>query len=457
MFDYDVLVLGGGPGGYVAAIRAAQRGLRTCLVEKEELGGVCLNRGCIPTKTLLKTAEVYHTVQQAADFAVLGVARDALQVDMAKLQQRKKRVVKKLTGGVKLLLKNNGVSVLAGEGVFQDAHTLMVNGAPVSAAEIIIATGSAPASLPVSIAADAQVIDSDGALALSELPPRIAIVGGGVIGVEFAYLLRQLGSEVEIIEFLPRILSMVDAEIAEQAALALQKAGIRLHTGARVTEIDAAGVVFIQDGETQRVDAPLTLVATGRKPCLDGYGLEHTGVATERGAIVTDSRLRTNIPHIHAIGDVNGKSMLAHTASMEGLVAVADICGEPREMSYAAIPSCIYIQPEIAACGMTEDEARQHYGDLLVGRFPLAANGKATVEGVNEGMIKLIIRAADHVIVGAHLRSIHATDMIGGIAALIEAGMTAEQAAETVFPHPTVSEIIPEAFHAALGKAIHSA
>lgn len=457
MYDYDVLVLGGGPGGYVAAIKAAQQGMKTCLVEKDELGGVCLNRGCIPTKTLLKTAEVYHTLRHSADFAVRGVDAAALSVDMEKLQQRKKRVVKKLTGGVKLLLKNNNVTVLSGAGSFLDGHSLRVNETEVSAAQIIIATGSVPAALPVAVAADAPLIDSDAALELRELPERIVIIGGGVIGVEFAYLLHQLGVAVDIVEYMPRLLPMIDEEIAQQAAAALKKAGIGLYASARVTEIDAQGVVFAQDGTRQRLDAPLILAATGRRPRIDGFGLENTGVITERGAIVTDSRLRTNIPHIYAIGDVNGKSMLAHTASAEGLVAVANICGAQREMSYDAIPSCVYIQPEIAAVGLGEAEARERYGEPLVGRFPLAANGKAAVEGMAEGMIKVIVAPESHVIVGAHIRGVHATDMIGGVAALIAARVTAEQAANAVFPHPTVSEIIPEALHAALGKAIHSA
>jgi len=456
MYDYDLIVLGGGPGGYVAAIKAAQSGLKTCLIEKDRVGGVCLNRGCIPTKTLLKSAEVYRTVREAAAFGVLGVDSSAVRVDMQEVQKRKNQVVKKLTGGVSLLLKANGITLLTGEGRFLDSHTLQVGDKQVSADYIIIATGSSPAALPAETDPAAQVIGSDEALELESLPESIVIIGGGVIGIEFAYLLNILGVDVTVLEFLPTILSMLDQEVSTAVTAALRKAGVKIHTSAKVTAVAADRVCYELDGKSESVPASLVLSATGRRANLTGYGLENTGVQTGASGIVTDEHLRTNVPHLYAIGDVNGKAMLAHTASGEALAAVADICGRPAGMDYRAIPNCIYLHPEIAAVGLNETEARQRYGQVLVGRFPLSANGKATVEGENEGFIKVIVKASDHQLLGAHLWCSRATDMIGGFAALIKAEAVADDLIAAVFPHPTVSEIIPEAFHSAFGKPIHS-
>lgn len=455
MADYDIIVLGGGPGGYVAAIKGAQMGQKVCLIEKDKLGGVCLNRGCIPTKTMLKTVEIFNNIKESQLFAVTDIALENIKVDMQKLQKRKAGIVGRLTGGVADLLKANGVDVFACEALFRDKQTIIAGGKEITAKNIIIATGSVPMSLPISISDDAPVICSDEALDLDYLPERVAIIGGGVIGVEFAHIFRRFGADVTIIELLDGILPMFDADITRVVTGALRKSGIKLQTFSQVLSISGNKVVYRSAAGEAELQADIILVATGRKPYTTGFGLEKTGVKTERGAIVTDYEMRTNIPGIYAIGDVNGKSMLAHTAFMEALVAIRNICGEAAEMNYERIPSCVYLHPEIAAIGLSEVEAKKKYARIKVGRFPLAANGKALVEGSTEGLIKVIVAEPYNEIVGVHIYGIHSTDMIGGISIAMQAEAAAEDIAAAIFPHPTVSEIIPEAFHAALGKAIH--
>jgi dihydrolipoamide dehydrogenase len=459
--NYDIAIIGGGPGGYVAAIKAAQWGKKVCLIEKGELGGVCLNEGCIPTKTLLKSVDVLHTVRNCARFGVTGVETSPAAINMGKLQQRKRTVIKKLTGGVGYLLQGNGVKVVRGSAAFVDKDTLKVNGEEIKAAHIIIATGSRSAKLPIPVSAGdkgvpAPIITSTEALELTEIPPEILIIGGGVIGIEFAYIFAQLGSRVTVVEMMDRILPMVDEEITEAVAKMLKGLGIEIFTSAKVSRITGTKVYFEHAGSERVIEAAKILMAVGRTPLTEGLNLETLGIKMKGAAIEVDEHLETNVPGIYAIGDVNGLSMLAHTASREGIVAVEHILGHPSRMDYSRIPWAIYLQPEVASVGLTEKQAREKFGEIKVGRFPLAGNGKAVIEGETQGMIKVIIEPQYNEILGVHIYGPHATDMISEAVLAMNLEATAEEMTIAVHPHPTVAEIIPEAFHAALGKAIHA-
>lgn len=471
MKQYDIAVIGGGPGGYVAAIKAAQEGKTVCLAEKDKLGGVCLNRGCIPTKAFLKSIEVLNTLRASEEYGVVQADISKAKIDMKKMLKRKNSVVRKLTGGVDMLLKANKVAIYKEMATFIDKNTLQIGEEQVKADHIIIATGSQPAKPPIPVTGAevcpchvpctpldtcSPIITSDEALDLAEVPAKVVIIGGGVIGIEFAYVFANLGAAVTVIELMDRIIPMVDEEITAEAAKMLRGLGIHMITGAKVTKIVGNQVYFEHAGLENSESGDKILIAVGRSPNTEGLNLEALGLKMVRRAIETDEYLQTSVPGIYAIGDVNGKSMLAHTASAEGLVAVENILGRAATMSYDKIPSCIYTYPEIAAVGLTEKQAVEKYGKVKIGKFPFAANGKSTVEGENSGMVKVIIDAEFGEILGAHIYGIHATDMIAEIGLAMNLESTAEEVALTIHPHPTVSEVIPEAFHAALGKAIHS-
>ena len=454
-YDYDIAVIGGGPGGYVAAIKAAQMGKKTVIIEKEHFGGTCLNVGCIPTKALLRSAEALKEVKESAQFGVVDVDTSSAALDLKKVQARKKNVVSQLVGGVQGLLKGNGAVIENGEGKLIDPHTVEVGGKKITAANVIIATGSQAKSLPIEISPEATVLTSTEMLDIDEAPESMVVIGGGVIGIEFAYFLATIGVKVSVVEFLDRILPMVDEEITTQVTGHLKELGIDIYTSAKVTEITADSVRFEKDGKVQELPAEQVLMAVGRGPSLAGIDTEALGIKTERGAIVTDEMLKTSVDGVYAIGDVNGKAMLAHTASMEGIVAVENICGEKAVMDYSKIPSAIYIQPEIASVGLTEKQAAEKYGKIKVGKSPLMANGKAKVAGEERGLVKVIAEAKYGEIVGVHLYCIHATDMIAEAVVAMKLESTAEEVAMAVHPHPTVSEIMHEAMHAVDGRAIH--
>lgn len=455
--DHEVIVIGGGPGGYVAAIKAAQAGKKTCVVEAEHLGGVCLNEGCIPTKTLIRTVDLFSQCKRAEEFAVEGVDPAALKVSMKKLQARKKQVVTQLVSGVRGLLKGNGVTVETGRARFLDPHTLDVNGKQITGDNIIIATGSETSMAGfIQREGDTNIITSREALSLEEVPASMAIIGGGVIGVELAFVYASLGCSVTILELMDRILPMVDEEVSSIARKRLSKQGITILTSAKVKAIRGRQVAYELDGREQTVDCACVLLSVGRAPNTAELDLEKAGVALNGKAIETDAHMRTNVPGIYAIGDVNGKSMLAHTASHEGCVAVKNICGEPAEMHYNAIPSCIYLEPEIASVGLTEAQAREQRGAVRVGKFPLRANGKALIEGETDGMIKVILDEELGEILGVHIYGPRATDMIAELSLAMSMEATADEVLEAVHPHPTFSEIVPEAFMAAVGKAVHN-
>ena len=458
-YDYEVVVIGAGPGGYETAIKAAQMGKKTCIIESTYFGGTCLNVGCIPTKALIQTAELFDKIKEASKFAIEGVEESKISVNMAKLQERKGTVVKTLVNGVKGLLRGNKVTVVEGKASFVDTHTLAVGDKKITAENIIIATGSS-VFMPPFIAQEGKnnLVTSNEALDLDHVPASIAVIGGGVIGVEFAFLLNKLGSKVTVLELMDHILPMVDTEVSKLAQKRMTKAGITFNLGAKVSKVKDNTVYYELDGKQCEVKADMVLMAVGRTPNTEGLNAEGIGIEFDRKAIKTDSHLRTNIPNIYAIGDVNGKVMLAHTASHEGMVAVANICGHAEEMRYDRIPSCIYLDPEIACIGLTETQAREKYGDnLKIGKFNMVANGKSLIAGDTDGLFKVIVEAQTGEILGVHLYGQHVTDMIGEAAVAMAGEMTAPQVLSAIHPHPTVTEALGEAFMSAWnGRAINS-
>lgn len=455
VYDYDVIVIGGGPGGYVAAIKASQLGNKTCIIEKEHYGGVCLNEGCIPTKTLLRSSESLKEVKECSKFGVIDALTENVKLDMNKVQERKKQIVYQLVSGVQGLLKGNKVNMINGEASFVDNNTVSVDGKAYKAKNIIIATGSRTKELPAKVSDNAKVITSKEALDLKYIPKDIVIIGGGVIGIEFAYFLNSIGTKVTVVEFLDRILPMVDLEITKQVTRKLTKMGIEIHTSSKITEIKEDTVIFEKNNQVVQISTSLVLMSVGREPNTDGLNLDKIGIATERGAIKTNLKLETNIPGIYAIGDVNGKSMLAHTASMEGIIAAENTIGKNKEIDYSKIPSAIYIQPEIASVGLTEEQAKEKFEVIKVGKFPMVANGKAKVAGDDAGMIKVITGGDDGAILGVHMYCIHATELVSEATFAITSGIKAENVCDTVHPHPTVSEAVQEAFLGAVDKFIN--
>jgi len=454
-YDYDVVVLGGGPGGYVAAIKAAQAGKKTAIVEKDHFGGTCLNAGCIPTKALLRSVQSLKEIKDAASYGIEGLDVSGVTLNMSKVQARKSNIISQLVRGVEGLLAGNGVKVYRGKGVIKDNHRIQVGEEFITAEYIIIATGSEVKSLPIPVDGGMKMLTSNEALNLEEIPKSIVVIGGGVIGIEFAYFLACAGSKVTVVEFLDRILPMLDEEITDQVAQMLRELGIEIHTGAKVTEVTKDAVVFEKGGSVYKQETDYVLMAVGRVPNLAGVPCEALGIKTERGAIVTGDTLKTSVDNIYAIGDVNGKAMLAHVASMEAVVAVKDICGEEARMDYDKVPSAIYVSPEIASVGLTEAQARSKYGEVKVGRFPLFASGKAKVEGEEKGLVKVIVEPKFNEILGIHLYCVHATEMIAEAVAAMKLEGTAEEMTMVIHPHPTVSEALMEAFEAAVDKAVH--
>lgn len=436
-YEFDVTVIGGGPGGYVAAILAGRAGKKTCLVENGQLGGTCLNVGCIPTKVMVKTAELLEQIRRASSFAVSGIDGGSASVDMATLQKRKKGVTSQLVGGVRSLLKGAGVTVTDGKAVFTDAHTIRVNEEKTITSEnFIIATGSETV-IPKSVAYDegCNMMTSTELLDIQTVPQSLAVL-----------------------EMAEEILPMVDAEVAAMARKRLEKDGVDFCLGAKVTRVGKDAVFYQQNGQTHELPVQSVLMSLGRRPRVQGLGAEEIGLTVDKGALVCDAHLVSSLPNIYVVGDANGKAMLAHTAFKEAEIAVANICGGDQTMRYDRIPSCIYMSPEIASVGLTEAQARQQYGDgIKVGRFPLYANGKSLVEGDTDGLIKVIVEQEMGEILGVHLYGVHTTEMIAQFASAMEAEATAEEIVNTVFPHPTISESLGEAFHSAWnGSAIHN-
>lgn len=458
--DFDVAVMGGGPGGYVAAIRAAQLGGRVVLVEKEKLGGVCLNRGCIPTKTLLRSAEKWEGLSRCAEF---GLKAENIGFDYAVIAERKNNVVAGLRGGIEQLVKSNNITVINGTAVLTGARQLEVSTASeqvaISAGSIIIATGSVPSTIPVAGHDLPEVITSDQLLELTQVPKSLVVVGAGVVGIEFGAIMKAFGCEVTIVEMLPTILPMLDSELVKRMGLLLRKQGIKTLTGAKVTAIEAAAdgvTVKVETGKgVQDIRADKVLIATGRQPVTEGLGLGMAGVIFGRSGIQVNSRMETNVAGIYAIGDVTGQSMLAHTASAAGIVAAENAMGLSAVMDYGAIPSCIFTHPEIASVGLTEEQAKTQNIDYKSSKFNFAANGKAVTMGETDGLVKIIAEAASGKVLGMHILGPHASDLIMEGALAIRNGLTARDIAHTVHPHPTLSETVMESAHGIYGDIIH--
>ena len=456
MTQYKIAILGGGPGGYVAAIKAAQLGAKTVLIEGGPIGGVCLNEGCIPTKTLLKSAKVYQDILNSEKYGI-GIGGQAeIRIDWAAMLQRKDGVVRQLTSGVENLLKQNGVEVVHGYGEVLDRHTILVNGEKISAEHLIIATGSSPTILPIpGLEASLEggfAVTSTGALNLKEIPAELIVVGGGVVGMEFAALFNALGSKVTVLEKFT-VLGSLDADLQKYMVRLLKKKGVEIYNEADIQRFEGSTVVAKINGETREFKGDRVIVSLGRRPNVQA--VEKLGLAMDKGGIRTNERLETNIPGIYAIGDVNGKQMLAHVASAEGLVAVENIMGKTATINYDKVPACIYSFPEVAVVGLTEAEAKRRGHDLKVGTFPLAANGKALAEGETDGLIKIVADAQYGEILGVHIIAAQATDLISEAVLALELEATLDEIAMTIHPHPTSSEIVMEAAHVALGQAIH--
>lgn len=456
MAQYDIAILGGGPGGYVAAIRAAQRGAKTVLIEKEALGGVCLNVGCIPTKTLLRSAQVYQDIVDAANFGV--IVNGEVKLDWPTMLSRKNKVVQQLTSGVTQLLKANGVDVRHGYGVVQDKNTIIVDGEEIKTKNLIIATGSRPTILPIPGLQEAMdsgiAVDSIGALAFETIPERFIVVGGGVIGIEFAALFSTLGSKVTVLEKFS-ILNGLDSDIQSQMRRFLKRRGVEIFESADVQRFEGSKVFVEVGGEVREFAGDSILISLGRRPNIDAVA--DLGLELDKGGIKTNAKLETNVPGVYAIGDVNGKQMLAHTASAEGIAAVENILGGSAEIDYNKIPACVYSFPEIAVVGLTEEQAKEQGYDVQTGMFPFAANGKALAEGQTEGFVKIVADKQYGEVLGIHIVGPNATDLIAEAANALQLESTLYDLAETVHPHPTLSEAVMEAAHVALGQPIHVA
>ena len=459
---YDVTIIGAGPGGYVAAIRAAQLGLKVALVEKEHLGGVCLNWGCIPTKALLRNAEVVSLLGRGKEF---GFTVTGLDVDFGAAVDRSRKVSERLVKGIAALMRKNSVEVVEGSGVLQSPHTVEVtlNGGGARTLEtrnVIIATGGQARSIP-SITPDGErVLTYREAIVLRDLPRSAVVIGAGPIGLEFAHVWSTYGAAITVVEMLPHALPLEDAEISAEIERAFKRRKVRLLTSTRVQGVEAtAGSVRVHvasDQGEQVLEAERALVAIGVRPNSENLGLEAIGVQTERGNVIVDAAMRTNVPGVYAIGDVTGKLALAHVASAQGLVAAETIAGvETVTLDYEMLPRCTYCQPQVASFGLTEAQATERGHQVKVGRFPFQANGKALGLGDYEGFVKIVADAASGEILGAHLVGPEVTELLPELVLARHWELTPEEIARTVHAHPTLSEALMEAAHGVFGKAIH--
>ncbi len=455
--ECDVAVLGGGPGGYTAAIRAAQLGAKTVCIEKEsELGGTCLRVGCIPTKAWVQTAHALHDGRDT--FARLGAVVGEPQLDFGAANVWKDGVVKQMTGGVAQLFKANGVEWVKGSGTFTGANTIAVAGGDdVAFSSAVVATGSYPLRPPIPGIDSSRCVDSTGLLSQTEVPRRLVVLGGGIIGCEFASIFNRFGSEVTIIEMLPTLIPQEDEDAAKELAKAFGKRQIALHLGKQCTQVDDAGshlVVHFGEGET--VEADLMLVSVGRAALVEGIGLEAAGVRFDGKGVGTDDHRRTNVPHIYAVGDCAGYWQLAHTAFREGEIAAENACGHDAAIGNPAVPRPIYTDPEIAGVGLTEAQAREEHGDdIAVGRAPWVAIARAAMSGDTTGWVKTIHETTYGELLGVVIVGPHATDLIATGVVALDAESTIETVADAIAPHPTFSEAIKEAALVALGRAIH--
>jgi dihydrolipoamide dehydrogenase len=455
---YDLTIIGGGPGGYVAAIRAARLGMKTAVVEEGAMGGTCLNRGCIPTKALLHSAEMFHMAGRGSEFGIDSTVRG---FDYGRMVQRKSGIVQRLRAGVESLVRKSGGTIIPGRASIVDSRTISVEGkesATFGTEKIIIATGSRPFKPPLPGIEGRRVLDSDEVLELKECPESVVIIGGGVIGVEFATLYNLLGKKVTVIEAMATLIPALDPEISGLLRTSLESRGIGIFTGAKVSSITSGASAvcsFSMGGKELRAEGDLAIMAVGRRPNIEGLGLEALGVALEKGFIKVDSRMETSVKGVYAIGDVTGRSSLAHVASAQGLIASGNASGLDLRMDYAAIPSCVYGSPEIATVGISEDEAKKAGFEVGTGRFPVSANGKSMILGEKDGIAKFVTDRGTGEILGCQIMGARATEMIAEVCVAMRLESTIEELAGTIHPHPTVSEMLMEAAHDVSGDCLH--
>lgn len=458
----EIAVIGAGPAGYIAALRASQLGAKVVVIEKCELGGTCLNRGCIPTKALLKSTEIYEVVKNASRF---GVSTNGVSIDFAKAVARKDSVVKKLVNGVNYLLESSSIGVIKGAATFisqNEVEITKTNGQKqrLVAEKFIITSGSVPAVLPIPGIDSDDVITSEEALEITEPPESMVIVGGGVIGVEFATIFASLGTKVTIIEMMHQLIPAIDTEVAEALELTLKEQGVAIYLNSRVETISDSGerkaLEFINgEGNKTTITSDKVLVSVGRRADIEGLGLERAGVKTEQGSILVDEYMRTNVLNIYAAGDITGGILLAHVAFEEGRLAAENALGHNTKIDYKAIPNCIFTRPEIASVGLSEEEAKQGGHQLKIGRFPFKANGKAVAMNETEGFVKIIADARYGEILGVHIMGPHATDLISEGTLAIKLEATLDEIIHTIHAHPTLGEAMVESALDADNMAFH--
>jgi dihydrolipoamide dehydrogenase len=460
--SYDVIVVGSGPGGYVTAIRASQLGLKTAVIEKESLGGICLNWGCIPTKALLKSANVFDYINHASDY---GISVKEPKADFPAIVKRSRDVANGMSGGVQFLMKKNKIDVINGTGKVKPGKKVDVTDdkgkvTEYSGSSIIIATGARSRELPNLPQDGKKIIGYREALVLPELPKSMIVVGSGAIGVEFAYFYKSMGVEVTIVEFMPNIVPVEDADVSKQLERSLKKQGIKIKTNSSVESVDTSGKLCKATVKTKKgeeiIEAEIVLSAVGIVSNIENIGLEDVGIVTDKGKVLVNDFYQTNIPGYFAIGDITPGPALAHVASAEGIICVEKIAGHhPEALDYGNIPGCTYCSPEVASVGMTEVAAKEAGYDVKIGKFPFSASGKASASGHKDGFVKLIFDAKYGELLGGHMIGANVTEMIAEIVAIRKLETTGMALVKTVHPHPTMSEAIMEAAAAAYDEVIH--
>lgn len=460
--DFDVIVVGSGPGGYVTAIRASQLGLKTAIIEKESLGGVCLNWGCIPTKALLKSAQVFEYVKHAEDF---GIKISEYDKDFNAVVNRSRQVANGMSGGVQFLMKKNKITVINGFGKLQPGKKVSVTGEDgketvYSATNIIIATGARSRELPSLPQDGKKIIGYRKAMTLEIQPKKLVVVGSGAIGIEFAYFYNSMGTDVTVVEYLPNIVPLEDEEVSKQLERSFKKSGVKIMTNAEVTSVDTSGdgcKVYVKTKKGEEIlEADVVLSAVGITPNIEGIGLEDVGIASDKGRLLVNDFYQTNVPGYYAIGDIVKGPALAHVASAEGILCIEKIAGHNVEpLDYGNIPGCTYSFPEIASVGMTEKAAKEAGYELKIGKFPFSASGKASASGHKDGFIKVIFDAKYGELLGTHMIGSNVTEMIAEAVIARKLETTGYEILKTVHPHPTLSEAFMEATAAAYGEVIH--
>lgn len=461
--SYDIIVVGSGPGGYVTAIRASQLGLKTAIVERESLGGICLNWGCIPTKALLKSANVFEYISHASDY---GITVKDSNADFGAMVDRSRGVANGMSNGIQFLMKKNKIDVLMGTGVIKAGKKVAVTDDKGKTTEyeaskaVIIATGARSRQLPNLPQDGKKVIGYREAMTLKTQPKKIVVVGSGAIGVEFAYFYNAIGTEVTVVEYLPNIVPIEDKDVSKELTKSFKKSGIKVMTDSSVESVDTSGKGCIVSVKTkkgeEKIECDVVLSAVGIEANIENIGLEDLGIVTDRGRILVNDYYQTNIPGYYAIGDVIPTAALAHVASAEGIICVEKIAGHnPETLDYGNIPGCTYCSPEIASVGMTEEAAKEAGYELKVGKFPFSASGKASAAGAKEGFVKLIFDAKYGELLGGHMIGANVTEMVAELVALRKLETTGHELIKTVHPHPTMSEAIMEAAAAAYDEVIH--